>query len=79
MEVVLVCTAHIASMNFHECLECYNVAKEEHNEEYLRNMKVPKTKGECTIEVPNLEYVAYTQPIKKRKVNIKTKENPKFT
>jgi hypothetical protein len=33
MEVVPVCSAHRAKMIVHELLECYNVAKEEHDEE----------------------------------------------
>jgi hypothetical protein len=46
MEVVSVCSAHRANINVHELLECYNVAKEEHDEEDPRNVQVPETKGE---------------------------------
>jgi hypothetical protein len=78
MELVLVCRSHKATMTIHELLECYNVSKEEHDEEDTINVQVPKTEGEHVVEGPNLESVAYTQPINTRKVNIGTTENPKF-
>jgi hypothetical protein len=49
------CNAHRASMIVHELLECYNVAKEEHDEEYPRNLQVPETKGERVVEGIELE------------------------
>jgi hypothetical protein len=52
MEVVRMCTGHRASMIVHELLECYNVAKEEHDEEDPRNVQVTKTKGEHVVEGP---------------------------
>jgi hypothetical protein len=33
-------------MIVHELLECYNVAKEEQDEEDPRNVQVPETEGE---------------------------------
>jgi hypothetical protein len=78
MEVALVCSAHKASMNFHELLECYNVSKEEHYEEDPRNVKVLETEGEHAVEGIELEFFSYTQPTKKRKVNIGMTKNPKF-
>jgi hypothetical protein len=41
IEVVLVCNAHKASLTVYELLECYNVAKEEHDEEDPKNVQVP--------------------------------------
>jgi hypothetical protein len=76
--VVPVCNVHRASMTVHELLECYNVAKEEQDEEYPRNVQVPETKGERVVEGPKIESTAYTRPIKMQKVNIRTIENPKF-
>jgi hypothetical protein len=77
MEVVPMCSAQ-ASMIVHELLECYNVAKEEQDEEDPRNIQVPETEGEHAVEGPELESIVYAQPLKTRKVNIGTKENPKF-
>jgi hypothetical protein len=71
-----VCSAHGASMFFHELTECYNVAKEEHDEEDTRNIQI--TEGERTVEGLDLEYDVYAHPLKTWKVNIGTKENPKF-
>jgi hypothetical protein len=63
MDMVPMCSAHKANMVVHELLECYNVSKEEYDEEYPRNVKVSKTKGEWEVEGLDLESVAYTQPI----------------
>jgi len=46
MEVVQVCSVHIMTMTIHELFECYNVAKEEHDEEDPKNVQVPKIQGE---------------------------------
>jgi hypothetical protein len=64
MEVVPMCSAHRASMIVHELLECYNVAKEEQDEEDPRNIQVPETEGERAVEGPELESVVYAQPLK---------------
>jgi hypothetical protein len=37
-EMVPLCNAHRANMIVHELLECYNVAKKEHDEEDPRNV-----------------------------------------
>jgi hypothetical protein len=65
-------------MTVQKLLECYNVAKEEHDEEDPRNLKVPETEGERIVEGLELESIAYTQPIKMKKVNIGMTKNPKF-
>jgi hypothetical protein len=72
MDVVSVCSAHGFNINVHELLECYNVAKEEQDEDDPRNVQVLETEGERVVEGPELESVAYTQPIKTWKVNIGT-------
>jgi hypothetical protein len=78
MEVVPICSTHRNSMTVHELLECYNVVKEEHDEEDPSNVKVPEIEGEGVVEGPEIEYVSYTQPINTLKVNIGTIENPNF-
>jgi hypothetical protein len=59
MEVVPVCSVHRDSMTIHKLLECYNVEKEEQDDEDPRNVKVPETEGEHIIEGPELEYFVY--------------------
>jgi hypothetical protein len=54
------------------------VEKEEYDEEDPRNIQVSKIEGECAIEGPNLEFVAYTHPINMWKLNIGMIENLKF-
>jgi hypothetical protein len=61
MEVVSMCSVHRANINVHELLECYNVAKEEQDEEDPRNVQVPKIEGERVVEGPYLESTTYTQ------------------
>jgi hypothetical protein len=78
MEVVPVCSAHKAKMIVHKLLECYNVMKEEYEEEDPRNVQIPETEGARVVEGPELASVTYTQPIKMKKVNIGTTKNPKF-
>jgi len=43
--VVILCSAHRASMTVHEILEFYNVGKENHEEEDPRNIKYLKIRG----------------------------------
>jgi hypothetical protein len=78
MEVIPIRSANKDAMNVHELLECYNVAKEEHDEEDPRNVEVPDTEGEHVVEGTNIESIMYTQPINMRKVNIGTRKNQKF-
>jgi hypothetical protein len=65
-------------MTIHKLLECYNVTKEEHEEEDPGNVQIPETEGARAVEWLELAYAAYTQPIKIKKVNIGILENPKF-
>jgi hypothetical protein len=78
MDVVPVCSVHRTSMTVHELLECYNVAQEDQDEEDPRNIQIPETEGKRAVEGPELESVVYAQPLRMCKVNIGTKENPKF-
>jgi hypothetical protein len=57
-------------MIVHELLECYNVPREEHDEEDPRKLKVNETKGEHEVERIGLEYDEYTQQINMTKLNI---------
>jgi hypothetical protein len=79
MEVVPVCSAHRASMIVHELLECYNVAKEEHDEEDPRNVQVPETEGEHIVEGQSLNLLHIHTPIKTHKGKHWDKQRiPKF-
>jgi hypothetical protein len=67
------------SVTVQEVLECYNVVGEDQEDEDPRNLQVPETEGEHTVEGPELESVEYAKSLKTHKVNIGTKDNPKFT
>jgi hypothetical protein len=41
-------------------------------------LNLSETEGECAVEDPKIESVMYAKPLKKCKVNIGTKDNPKF-
>jgi hypothetical protein len=78
IEIVPACSAHRESVTVHELLECYNVTEEDQEEEDPRNVQVPETEGEHTVVGPELESDAYVKPLRVHKVNIGTKEKPKF-
>jgi hypothetical protein len=73
IEIVLACIAHRESETVHELLECYNVTKEDEEEEDPRNVQVLETKGERDIVGSKLESDAYVNPLRMHKVNIGTK------
>jgi hypothetical protein len=62
-----------------DVLECYNVVGEDQEDEYLRILKIPETEGECIVEGPELESSEYAKPLRMCKMDIGTKDNPKFT
>jgi hypothetical protein len=41
-------------------------------------VQIPETGGECAVEGPKIKKVIYAKPLRMRKVNIGTKEKPKF-
>ena len=61
-----------------EVLECYNVIGEDQDDEDPRNLQVPKPEGEYAVEVIEIEYNVYVKPMRTHKVNIVTKDKPKF-
>jgi hypothetical protein len=64
MEVVYMCSTHRASLKVHKLLEFYYVSGEDQDEEDPRDIQVLEIEGECTIEGPYLESVAYAQPLR---------------
>jgi hypothetical protein len=78
IELVPVCSAHRSSVTVREVLECYNVIGEDQEDEDLRNLQIPKTEGEHTVEGPELESVVYAKPLRTCKVNIGIEDKPKF-
>lgn len=50
----------------------------EGDDEDLRNINIPKTKGHHELEGPQIENPDTTMPLKTRQVNIGTEAEPKF-
>jgi hypothetical protein len=66
------------SATVEEILNCYNVAEEDQENEDPKNLQIPETEGEHAVERPELESMIYANPLITRKVNIGTKDMPKF-
>ena len=57
-------------------MECYNLVEEGEEDENPRNINIPESEGTFDVQGPELKIPA--KPIKIKKVNIGTKEEPKF-
>jgi len=57
-------------------VECYNLAFDD--EDDPRNISIPESEGHCEVHGPKLEMPDVTQPLKTRKINIGSTEEPKF-
>jgi hypothetical protein len=57
---------------------CYHVQEEAPDEDDLRNIQIEEAEGEREVEGPPIETEVITAPIKVKKVNIGTVENPKM-
>ena len=58
-------------------LECYNVTAEEEDED-PQKVNIPEIEGHREVEGLQVENPAITTPLKTKKVNIGTEEEPKF-
>lgn len=61
-----------------QALECYNLAEEGEEDENPRNINTPKSEGTRDVQRPELKVPDVAKPVKIKKVNIGTKEEPKF-
>jgi hypothetical protein len=59
-------------------LSCYHVQEEVLEEDDPRNIQIEELEGEREVEGPPLESEVIVEPIKVKKVNIGTVENPKM-
>ena len=60
-------------------MACYNISGEPEDDDDMRNVNIPKSEGSHNIvATPNIPTDPMSQPLKICKVNIGTKENPKF-
>jgi hypothetical protein len=79
MELVPICSTHRYFVTVKEVLRYYNLAEEDQEgDKNPRNVKILEKKGERVVEGPQLESTVYAKPLRMRKVNIYTKDKPKF-
>ena len=65
---------HLQSM-----MECYNVSGEPQDDDELWNINIPEIEGSRDVAMPDVPTGPMSHSLKIRKVNIGTKENPKFS
>jgi hypothetical protein len=63
---------------FKELLSCYHDEEEAPNEDDPHNIQITEIEGEVEVEGPSLELELFVAPIKVKKTNIGTDENPKM-
>jgi hypothetical protein len=61
-----------------ELLSCNHVQKEAPDEDNPHIIKIIEIEGEREVEGPSLESKVFTVPIKVKKLNIGTNDNPKW-
>jgi hypothetical protein len=61
-----------------ELLSCYHVEEEAPDEDDPLNIQITEIEGEREVEGPSMESKVFSPPIKVKKVNIGTLENPKM-
>jgi hypothetical protein len=59
-------------------LSCYHVEEEAPDEDDPHNIQITEIEGEREVEGPSLESEVFFAPIKVKKVNIGTTDNPKM-
>ena len=60
-------------------MECYNISGEPEDDDELCNINIPDTEGIWDVSARDVPTDPMTQPQYIKKVNIGTKENPKFS
>jgi len=62
-----------------QALDCYNLTEEGEEDENPHNVNIPESKGTCDVQGPELKVPDVAKPVKIKKVNIGSEEEPKFT
>ena len=57
---------------------CYNLSGEPEDDDELQNVNIPESEGSHDVAAPDILTDSMSQPLKIRKVNIGSEENPKF-
>ena len=59
-------------------MTCYNLSGELEDDDELWNVSISESEGSRDVGAPDIPTDSMSQPLKIRKVNIGSKENPKF-
>ena len=59
-------------------MTCYNLSREPEDDDELRNVNILESEGSRDVVAPDILTDSMSQPLKIRKVNIGSEENPKF-
>ena len=59
-------------------MTCYNLSGEPEDDDDMRNSNILESEGSHNVAAPDIPTDPMSQPLKMHKVNIGTKENPKF-
>ena len=57
---------------------CYNLSGELEDDDELRNVNIPESERSCGVTAPDIPMELMNQPLRIRKIDIGTVENPKF-
>ena len=68
---------HQCPMTIHNQMQCYNL-KGEPDDDEPHEINIPKSEGICTLEGAPTTTDQFLKPLKIKKVNIGSEENPKF-
>ena len=60
-------------------MTCYNISGEPGDDDELWNVNILESEGSCNVVAPDILTDLMSQPLKIRKVNIGSEENPKFS
>ena len=60
-------------------MTCYNISGEPEDDDDIRNVNILESEGSRNVAAPEIPTDPMSQPLKIRKVNIGTEENPKFS
>ena len=65
-------------MSLKSLMACYNISSEPKDDDDIRNVNILESEGSRNVAAPDIPTDPMSQLLKIRKVNIGTKETPKF-
>ena len=69
--------SHQCSATIQHCMACYNLARDPDDDP--TNINIPESERTRTVEGSGISNDQFLKPLKMKKVNIRSSDNPKFT